>query len=100
MYSFFTKKVEIVFSKILTMSFNQLFNQKHPDFIETLLEKNPDLSPREILICMYLKQNYSNNEISDKMKISRTTVDTYRHRVRKKLNLNRSDSIVSVLNRL
>ena len=82
------------------MSFNQLFNQKHPDFIEMLLEKNPDLSPREILICMYLKQNYSNNEISDKMKISRATVDTYRHRVRKKLDLKRSDSIVSVLNRL
>jgi len=82
------------------MSFNKLFNQKYPDFIQILLEKNSDLSPREILICMYLKQNYSNNEISDKMKISRTTVDAYRHRVRKKLNLKRSDSIVSVLNRL
>jgi DNA-binding CsgD family transcriptional regulator len=82
------------------MSFNKFFNRKHPDFIGLLLEKNSDLSPREILICMYLKFNYSNNDISKEMGISRPTVDTYRHRVRKKLNLKRSDSIVSILNRL
>lgn len=82
------------------MSFNKLFSRKHPDFIRLLLEKNPDLSPREILICMYLKLNFSNNDISKEMGISRPTVDTYRHRVRKKLNLKRSDSIVSILNRL
>ena len=82
------------------MSFNKLFNRKHPDFIRLLLEKNSDLSPREILICMYLKLNFSNYNISKEMGISRPTVDTYRHRVRKKLNLKRSDSIVSVLNRL
>ena len=82
------------------MSFNKFFNRKHPDFIRLLLEKNSDLSPREILICMYLKLNFSNNDISKEMGISRPTVDTYRHRVRKKLNLKRSDSIVSILNRL
>lgn len=82
------------------MSFNKLFNRKHPDFIRLLLEKNSDLSPREILICMYLKLNFSNYDISKEMGISRPTVDTYRHRVRKKLNLKRSDSIVSILNRL
>jgi DNA-binding CsgD family transcriptional regulator len=82
------------------MSFNKLFSRKHPDFIRLLLEKNSDLSPREILICMYLKLNFSNNDISKEMGISRPTVDTYRHRVRKKLNLKRSDSIVSILNRL
>jgi DNA-binding CsgD family transcriptional regulator len=82
------------------MSFNKLFSRKHPYFIMLLLEKNSDLSPREILICMYLKLNFSNNDISKEMGISRPTVDTYRHRVRKKLNLKRSDSIVSILNRL
>jgi len=82
------------------MSFNKLFSRKHPDFIRLLLEKNSDLSHREILICMYLKLNFSNNDISKEMGISRPTVDTYRHRVRKKLNLKRSDSIVSILNRL
>ena len=82
------------------MSFNKLFNRKHPDFIRLLLEKNSDLSPREILICMYLKLNFSNYDISKEMGSSRPTVGTYRHRVRKKLNLKRSDSIVSILNRL
>lgn len=82
------------------MSFNQRFNEHYPEFIERLLEKFSDLTHREILLCMYLKQNYSNKEISEKMDISRTTVDTYRHRARKKMKLKRSDSIISILNRL
>ena len=82
------------------MSFNQHFNEHHPDFIERLLEKSGDLTHREILLCMYLKLNYSNKEISRKMQISRSTVDIYRHRARKKMNLRRSDSIISFLNKL
>ena len=39
-------------------------------------------------------------EISRKMQISRSTVDIYRHRARKKMNLRRSDSIISFLNKL
>lgn len=82
------------------MSFNKRFNENHPEFIEKLLGNFSDLTHREVLLCMYLKQNYSNKEISEKMKISRTTVDTYRHRTRKKMKLNRSESIISFLNRL
>ena len=82
------------------MSFNQRFNEHHPEFIERLINKSSDLTHREILLCMYLKLNYSNKEISEKMQISRSTVDIYRHRARKKMNLTRSDSIISFLNKL
>ncbi len=82
------------------MSFNKRFNNNYPEFLPRLLDRFSDLTHREILLCMYLKQNYSNQEISEKMEISRTTVDTYRHRTRKKMKLKRSDSIISVLNRL
>lgn len=82
------------------MSFNKRFNKNNPNFIKKLLEKFSDLTHREILLCMYLKENYSNKQICEKMEISRTTVDTYRHRTRKKMSLYRSDSIISILNQL
>jgi hypothetical protein len=42
------------------MSFNKRFNENHPEFIEKLLGNFSDLTHREVLLCMYLKQNYSN----------------------------------------
>ena len=45
------------------MSFNQRFNDQYPEFIERLLGKSSDLTHREILLCMYLKLNYSNKEL-------------------------------------
>ena len=82
------------------MSFIKNFNKIHPKFIQKLLKNYSDLTHREVLVCMYLKQNYSNKQISENMGISKTTVDTFRHRARKKMNLKRSDSMISILNRL
>ena len=82
------------------MSFIKKFNEQHPKFLQELLRVFPNLTQRETLLCMYLKLNYSNKEISKKMQISRSTVDIYRHRARKKMNLTRSDSIISFLNKL
>ena len=82
------------------MAFIEDFNKNHPTFIKNLLIKSPSLTQREVLFCMYLKFNYSNNDICELMKISRSTVDSYRHRARKKMKLKRSDSILSYLNSL
>ena len=82
------------------MPFIEDFNKNHPTFIKNLLRKSPGLTQREVLLCMYLKFNYSNNDIRELMKISRSTVDSYRHRARKKMKLKRSDSILSYLNSL
>ena len=82
------------------MAFIEDFNKNHPTFIKNLLIKSPSSTQREVLICMYLKFNYSNNDICELMKISRSTVDSYRHHARKKMKLKRSDSILSYLNSL
>ena len=74
------------------------FNATNPRFLEGLLSKYPFLTQKEILLCMYLKLNYSSQEISKLMKVSKGTIDTYRYNLRKKLNLQRQHSLVSHLN--
>lgn len=80
------------------MSFAEKFNQTNPRYLEKLLRAHPSLTQREILVCMYLKLNYTNKEISDLMSISLVTIDTYRHNIRKKIGLNRKDKLITYLN--
>ena len=82
------------------MSFIEKFNQNNPRFLEKLLKKHPSLSQREILLCMYLKLNFSSKDISKKMKVSPGTIDTYRYKIRKKVGLNRKESLIGALNTL
>lgn len=82
------------------MSFIEKFNQNNPRFLEKLLKKHPSLSQREILLCMYLKLNFSSKDISKKMKVSSGTIDTYRYNIRKKVGLKRKESLIGALNTL
>lgn len=81
------------------MSFIHNFNNNNPKFLKNLLGAFPSLTQRELLMCMYLKINYSTIEISKLMNISKSSVDSYRHRVRKKMKLKRSESLISHLNK-
>lgn len=82
------------------MSFVKKFNKQHPKFLQELLRVSPEITQREALLCMYLKLNYSNKEVSKLMNVSLSSVDSYRHRVRKKIKLHRSESIISFLNNI
>ena len=82
------------------MNFIDNFNLTNPRFLENLLKKNPSLTRKEILLCMYIKLNYSNEDISKLMNITRATIDTYRHNLRKKFALTKNRSLVSHLNTL
>ena len=82
------------------MSFVKKFNKQHPKFLQELLRVSPKITQREALLCMYLKLNYSNKEVSKLMNVSLSSVDSYRHRVRKKIKLHRSESIISFLNNI
>ena len=80
------------------MSFKERFNRTNPRFLEILLRKYPDLTQREISICMYLKLNYSSADISKELDITLSSVDTYRYNIRKKIRVERKTSLVSHLN--
>lgn len=79
--------------------FNNYFDEVHQDFISRVKEKHPDLSPRELRLCAYLRMNLSTKEIAPLMNISIRGVEISRYRLRKKLNLehdiNLSDYFIS-----
>ncbi len=69
------------------------FNQVHPDFMDRLNQKYPDLTKGEIQYCIYLKMNIPPLEIASLFKISAEGLKKKKYRIRKKFNLNRSDSL-------
>lgn len=81
-------------------SFVENFNITNPRYLEMLLSKYPTLTQKEILLCMYLKLNHSSADISEFMKVSKGSIDTYRYNLRKKFRLNKNQSLVGHLNTL
>ncbi|MDF2636902.1 MAG: nreC [Pelosinus sp.] len=53
------------------------------------------LSGREREVLRYLAQGYTNTEIAEKLFISPKTVDTYRSRIMKKLNVSKKSELVN-----
>ena len=63
------------------------FNELHADFFDRLKAAHPDLTPKDLRICAYLKMNLSSKEMASLMNISLRGVEASRYRLRKKLDL-------------
>lgn len=57
-------------------------------------EGNNQLSQRETEVLKYMAQGYTNQQISEKLFISIKTVETYKVRIKKKLNISRRSELV------
>jgi len=77
--------------------FEMNFNELHEDFFETLLQKYPRLTPKDLKLCAYLKMNLSTKEIAPLMGISVRGVEIHRYRLRKKLQLDGTHNISNFL---
>lgn len=75
-------------------SFETNLMQSNSAFVHTLNQKFPNLSPKDIKLCIYLKMNLSTKEIAPLMSISFRGVELQRYRLRKKLNVG-TDVILS-----
>ncbi len=73
------------------------FDLIHNNFMKRLSEKHPNLSLNERIMCAYLKMNLSTKEIAPLLNISVRGVETLRYRLRKKLNLEREESLIDYL---
>ncbi|MFD2036875.1 regulator [Belliella marina] len=69
------------------------FDQVHGDFMSRFKRKFQSLSPQEIKLSAYLRMNLSTKEIAYLMNISIRGVEIARYRLRKKLNLERSENL-------
>ncbi|MBC8042353.1 MAG: tetratricopeptide repeat protein [Rhizobacter sp.] len=81
-------------------SFEHQFNDVHQNFIRTLSEKFPLLTPAELKVCTLLKLNLSNKEISQLLFTTLRNIETHRYRLRKKLSLRTDTNLVSFLSSL
>lgn len=68
-------------------SFEKNIYQSHDEFVQRLSKRYPQLTSKDIRLCIYLKMNLSSKEIAPLMNISYRGVELHRYRLRKKINL-------------
>ena len=78
--------------------FEEQFNIVHNNFIEKIREKHHDLSTNELKMCTYVKMGLSSKEIAPLLNLSTRGVETLRYRLRKKIGLERDESLTKYIN--
>jgi DNA-binding CsgD family transcriptional regulator len=79
-------------------SFNNQFMELNEHFYEKLQEKAPDLSASDLKVCALIKLNFSGKEMAHLLGISLGSVHVARHRLRKKMNLERDINLTNFIN--
>jgi tetratricopeptide (TPR) repeat protein/DNA-binding CsgD family transcriptional regulator len=67
--------------------FKRHFESVHPEYFSRLLQAFPQLTAHDLRYCAYLRLNLSSKEIAALLNISLRGVETQRHRLRKKIQL-------------
>lgn len=78
-------------------SFEEQFQRVHPTFVETLRQHCPELSSVELRVCSLIRLNLSSKEVGRVLHIAPRSVDVYRYRIRKKLELGTEESLTAYL---
>ncbi|MCF8386427.1 MAG: hypothetical protein K9G47_00995 [Bacteroidales bacterium] len=77
--------------------FETHFENVHEEFLKRIKTEFPDLTPRELKLCAYLRMNISSKEIALLMNISTRGVEISRYRLRKKLELDRTINLTDFI---
>ncbi|MDT8392704.1 MAG: triple tyrosine motif-containing protein [Bacteroidales bacterium] len=77
--------------------FESHFESVHEEFLKRLKAEFPDLTPREMKLCAYLRLNISSKEIATLMNISTRGVEISRYRLRKKLRLSHDTNLTEFI---
>jgi hypothetical protein len=78
-------------------SFNSRFSSLNKGFYERLQLKVPDLTSSDLKICALIKLNFSGKEMAHLLGISLGSVHVARHRLRKKMKLERNQNLTSFI---
>ncbi len=80
--------------------FKEYFNRMNPGFFQTLSQKHPSLTAKDLKYCCYLRMNLSNNEITRLMGINQESVRTHKYRLKKKMALSKEENLEHYLIRV
>lgn len=75
--------------------FKRFFEDVHTGFIENLKERHPDLSGNDLKICALTRLNLNIKETATILGITPESVKTARYRLRKKLELDQNDDLLT-----
>jgi DNA-binding CsgD family transcriptional regulator len=81
----------------LKNDFDVRLTSNNEDFFSLLLHKYPDLSPSELKLCAYLRLNPSSKDLALITNRSMRTIESTRTNIRKKMNLNSQENLVTHL---
>ncbi|GAB3203660.1 DNA-binding CsgD family transcriptional regulator [Pontibacter aydingkolensis] len=73
------------------------FNHVHGDFTKRLQDSYPEMTPQEVKLSTYLRLNLSTKEIAQLLSISVRGVEISRYRLRKRLELDRSENLTDYI---
>ena len=82
-----SNKIEQTMDDDFYDEFDLRFRRVHPDFIEKLTKRHPDLTPNEIKICSFLKLNMSTKDIAQLTGQSVSAIEKARYHIRRKLGI-------------
>jgi DNA-binding CsgD family transcriptional regulator len=77
--------------------FETNFEQTHEMFMKNLKTRYPDLTPKDIRICAFLRMNLSSKEIAPLLGISIRAVENHRYRLRQKMNLSHHENLIEII---
>jgi tetratricopeptide (TPR) repeat protein len=80
--------------------FEVRFQQVHKEFYDKLNNLYPDLTPNEVKLCAFLRLNMSTKDISAITYQTNKSIQVARTRLRKKINIDHDENLVSYLRQL
>jgi DNA-binding CsgD family transcriptional regulator len=93
-------EIRINCSSEIWEEFEIRFKEVHTEFYNKLYREHPGLTPNEVKICAFLRLNMSTKEISAITHQSVNSLNMARFRLRKKLNIDKGENLISYLNNL
>jgi DNA-binding CsgD family transcriptional regulator len=80
--------------------FEANFERAHEQFMKTLKDNYPDLTPSDLRLCAFLRMNLASKEIAPLLGISVRGVENHRYRLRKRLNLDADSNLTEFMIRI
>jgi DNA-binding CsgD family transcriptional regulator len=100
-YNSLTKKIdENIASQDDWHLFETNFVRAHEQFLHKIKAQFPDLTPKDLRLCAFLRMNLSSKEIAPLLGISVRAVENHRYRLRKKMNLEHDDNLIDMILKL
>lgn len=77
--------------------FEHHFDEVHHGFLKRMRTKYPTITPQEIRLSAYLRMNMTTKEIANLLKVSVRAVEMARFRLRRRLDLDKDENLVSFM---